>query len=225
MVQANQLWRKAWSEQLQAVKKFVEGKNDVRLYIHCLPNIGDGYNLDSLIRELGLEKITRIAEDYHFLLGFTEEEMAIIYNAADVLLYATNGEGAGLPPQESQCCGTSAISTDVTSMTELNLQQLLVPPADWFYAPNPPLHKAIPDKDAIVHHLEVLYKKRHADSKEQIRTSMAEQAKKLWDWDEVIIPQWLTHLKKTQAKLKLSCYRIPQPCKAFNQAASEIISF
>ncbi len=225
MVQANQLWRKAWSEQLQAVKRFAEDKKDVALYIHCLPNIGDGYNLDNLIRELELEKITRLAEDYHFLLGFSEEEMATIYNAADVLLYATNSEGFGLPVIESECCGTPAITIDATATTETNLQQLLVPPIDWFYAPNPPLHKAIPDRDIIVHHLEVLYKKRHSDSKEQMRTSMAEEAKKLWDWNEVIIPQWLIYLKKIQAKLKLSCFKIPQSSKAFNKVASKIISF
>ena len=204
MVQANQLYRKAWVEQLQAVAEFAKDRPNVRLYIHSLGNLGSSYDLDSLVRALDLAPITRIADEYQFIIGYTEEQMAKIYNAFDVLLYATAGEGFGLPIIEAQACGTPVISTNATSMPELNLDGLNVQPIDWTYSPNPVFRKAIPSQFEIVQNLKCCY-----EGINQSSVSRADKAKRLWGWDTIIIPQWLKVIDQVQTLLSSKCYSIP----------------
>ena len=208
MVQANQLWRKAWPEQLQAVKEFARGKSNVKLYIHTIPKAADCYDIPQLIRELDLVPITRIADEYHLLIGYSETEMAKIYAAADLLLYATSMEGFGLPVAEAQCCGAPVISIGIGATKELNILKLCVEPKQWFYSPNPPLRKPLPDIKQIVELLDKIYTN-PLSTTERLKLSL--KAKKKWDWDSVIIPQWLAFLNRFEEELSTLCYHIPPP--------------
>lgn len=49
----------------------------------------------------------------------TNEHMAALYNACDVLVNPAHGEGFGVPILEAQACGTPVIVGDWTSMSEL----------------------------------------------------------------------------------------------------------
>ena len=70
---------------------------------------------------------------YSYYLGYPAEWMALLYNAADVLLAASMSEGFGIPLIEAQACGTPVITTDWTSMPELVRWGVAVPPADRFW--------------------------------------------------------------------------------------------
>ena len=222
MVQANQLWRKAWPEQLQAFKEFAKGKDNVRLYVHTIPRIADGYDIPQLIRELDLASITRTADDYHSLIGYSEQELAKIYNAGDVLLSATSMEGFSIPVAESQCCGTPVITTGIGATKELNILGLCVDPAQWFYSPNPPLRKPLPDQGQIVRRLDSLYSLPVSDKG---RLNLSTEASNLWDWELAIIPQWLTFLKNIEPELKTLCYHIPPPSDKFLTISNSFSTF
>lgn len=51
---------------------------------------------------------------------FTQEEMAVFMNAADVLAYPTRGEGFGIPSLEAMACKTPVIATKFGPQRELH---------------------------------------------------------------------------------------------------------
>src|SRR5204862_7089917 len=51
--------------------------------------------------------------------SFSEGYMVGFYNAMDVLLMPSCGEGVGIPLIEAQACGTPVITNDWTAMPEL----------------------------------------------------------------------------------------------------------
>ena len=59
-----------------------------------------------------------ISDQYQYAFGFPQSYMATLYNAADVLLMPSTGEGFGMPVVEAQLCGTPVITTDWTAMRE-----------------------------------------------------------------------------------------------------------
>lgn len=66
--------------------------------------------------------------------GYPDEFMPMLYNAADVLLATTAGEGFGLPIVEAQACGVPVVVTDWTAMPELVRWGQAVKPAgrQWY---------------------------------------------------------------------------------------------
>ena len=151
--------RKAFSQALVAFSRFMEQHEDVCLYLHTVldPNIGQGVNLPGLIRDLGipLDRI-KVADQYSLLHNpHSQEDMAQIFSALDVLLNPSFGEGFGVPILEAQACGIPAVVTDWTAMPE-------VCKAGWHVKHHPYWSalgswQAIPDIDDIVAALEECY--------------------------------------------------------------------
>ena len=66
-----------------------------------------------MARELGIE-------EYVFTPGWiAEEDLPLVYAAADVFVYPSRYEGFGLPVLEAMACGTPVVTTDATSIPEL----------------------------------------------------------------------------------------------------------
>ena len=65
------------------------------------------------------------------LLGrVPDEELPILYAAAEIFVFPTLYEGFGLPPLEAMACGTPVITTEVTSLPEV------VGEAGWYCDPH-----------------------------------------------------------------------------------------
>lgn len=118
--------RKCWPEILDAWARFVaqRKKNDPPVYLYLHTDIrGDRYGVELplLLEQLGIppETIIFVSNYAYFAGAFGDAEMVDLYNAFDVLLMPSRGEGFGLPIIESASCGTPAIVTDDTSMPEL----------------------------------------------------------------------------------------------------------
>ena len=60
------------------------------------------------------------------------EEIADWYGAIDVLAACTYAEGRALPIIEAQSCGVPVITTDASSMTELNPHGISIPGAPFW---------------------------------------------------------------------------------------------
>jgi len=71
-----------------------------------------GVSFDGLIAELG------IAEDVVMIGHAGHDEIALAYNAADVLVYPSSYEGFGMPVLEAMACGTPVIALDNTAFPE-----------------------------------------------------------------------------------------------------------
>jgi glycosyltransferase involved in cell wall biosynthesis len=130
--------RKAFEPNLRAFRDFHRAHPNSLLYLHTvMDTTNQGLNLIELCEVLGLQpgKDVIWCDQYMNLLGFPDEYMAHVYNALDVLLSVTMGEGFGIPILEAQACGTPVVVGDWTAMAELCWYGTKVPKRDadpWF---------------------------------------------------------------------------------------------
>lgn len=134
--------RKAFTQQIEAFARLHRRHPDTILYLHTTKAERgelDGVNLPELCEYLGLRVGTdvRFADQYRLVIAYTEQEMAVIYSAMDVLTSVSMGEGFGIPIVEAQACGTPVVVGDWTSMGELCFAGWKVPreEADAWWTP------------------------------------------------------------------------------------------
>ena len=117
MVATNQ-YRKRFDEFMAACGKFAADKDDVLVlpwttWTRCI--LG-GYQIPSLVRHNNLaNKVINPGDQVGEL---NDDGMAALYQALDVCVLTTIGEGAGLPPIRARACGTPALVSNNTSNTE-----------------------------------------------------------------------------------------------------------
>lgn len=123
--------RKAFPQQLAAFAAFRERHPDAILYAHTtlgMDGAFNGINLPRLCESLGLtwdatgtrtDVAVRFSNPYGMAAGFSDDHMVTTYNALDVLLEVTRGEGFGLPLLEAQACGVPVITGAWTACEEL----------------------------------------------------------------------------------------------------------
>jgi len=106
-------------------KKFLDrvGNDKARLIMHTQPYDQVGQNLESIVRELGL-----INGEVQFSTSrLTQQQLAALYNMADVTINIADAEGFGLSTLESLSCEKPIIVT----MTG-GLQQQVTDGENWF---------------------------------------------------------------------------------------------
>jgi glycosyltransferase involved in cell wall biosynthesis len=127
--------RKSFVEILTAFSKFKKVHTDAIFYLHsavCEFGENGGINLIELCRQLGLVigKDVLFANQYFLHLGIPDTEMAKIYNAMDVHILVSKGEGFGIPILEAQACGVPVIVGDWTAMSELCFSGIAIDKSD-----------------------------------------------------------------------------------------------
>ena len=208
MVQANKgnaPSRKNFDGQLRAFAQFAKRHPDAKLYMHTEPtSIWQGVNLPEMISNLSKwADLPDLAERIHFcdryenILGYPPEYMARAYNAADVCLMATMGEGFGIPTIESQACGTPVIGTDATSTPELITAGYRVRIAEPFYTPLAS-YQFIPDTNDILNGLEWAYTRRADTALRAAATRGMQQ----YSWDNVVESFWKPWLAQCEAEIR-----------------------
>lgn len=112
--------RKNWVVALKAVKEFsLRHPDEVIFYMHTNPLDERGINLLHLREELGIADITKFPSQTDMVVGIPTDTMARMYNALDVFLLPSKGEGFGIPLMEAQACGIPCITTKCTGQEEL----------------------------------------------------------------------------------------------------------
>jgi glycosyltransferase involved in cell wall biosynthesis len=102
---------------VKAFAKFAADKPDAILYLHT--QVRGHWDLYELVKRFGVEDKTRVTEGLGTDRGVPDTLLATVYNAMDVFVLPTMGEGFGLPLVESQACGTPALATDYSACPEL----------------------------------------------------------------------------------------------------------
>lgn len=127
--------RKAFPEQLAAFAEFRKKHSDAILFLHTqkrpIGSWSDGIYFDGLLQNLGLHDkgCVYFSNEYLSSQGmFTEEDVAKVYQASDMVLHATCAEGFGLCSVEAQACGAPVVTTDCSSMTELTFNGIATKP-------------------------------------------------------------------------------------------------
>lgn len=115
--------RKGFQQALQAFRMVREQHENALLYLHTWmnPAWAQGEDLAGIISALGLPEDSVVAADQYRMACFPypPKAMARLYSAMDVLLNPALGEGFGIPVLEAQACGTPAIVTNFSAMTEV----------------------------------------------------------------------------------------------------------
>jgi len=117
----NDAIRKALPEQMLAFAKFAQNHDDVLLTLHSGVHQEGGQDLESVAENLGILDKVRIVDQYRYTAGMiTPSDLNEWYNVLDVLSAAVYAEGFGLPIVEAQAAGTPVITTNASSMEEVN---------------------------------------------------------------------------------------------------------
>ena len=127
-VATNKGIRKNLGNMLLAYRKFLdampEAKKDSILYLHTYihrdtinPN---GYEILDICNYLGITDNVKYTDpEFYRSVGYTEEEMRSLYQAADWSILCSLGEGFCLPLIESLACSTPAIFSNFTALPEV----------------------------------------------------------------------------------------------------------
>lgn len=195
MVAANKGYpdRKAFTTQLPAWAEFAKDKPHARLYIHTEPTpIYGGVDFGALITNLGIQDKVLFPDRYTNFMGYPQQFLAMIYNAADVLMGAAMSEGFGIPIVEAQSCGTPVIVTDFSAMPELVRWGVAVPPLTRVWTPMN-AWQVLPDPHHICTALEAYHQLwldhgHDLPLEKRIETQNAIHAE--YDWDMIVRDQW-----------------------------------
>jgi glycosyltransferase involved in cell wall biosynthesis len=112
--------RKNFPDSIKALSPFMKKHRDVIVHFHCMPIDQAGYNLAAV-----LDRWPDIKDRFYFagnidtFRGWPENDLAALYNAADVFLSTSWGEGFGLTLAEAAACGVPIIAQDCSAITEV----------------------------------------------------------------------------------------------------------
>jgi glycosyltransferase involved in cell wall biosynthesis len=192
MVMANKGDRKQYPLHFSAIRKFMDADpaRKVQVYMHTEPTASmGGWDMRELAKRVGLSGKIYATNQYDTsIVPAPQEFMAQIYNACDVILNVSAGEGFGIPIVEAQACGVPVITGNYTSMPEITHYGYTIDAAGtglgshfgWQFMPN---------VDEIVYRLESVYR---MDNKAQ-SIDAVEWARRNFDvpviaakWDAVI---------------------------------------
>lgn len=210
-------------EMLEGIATFLQNNPDVvsevGIYLHTQSSSPQGTDLNQVIKSLGLEQLVRFTEPYRYFVGFSEEEMARMYNATDLTLVSTASEGFGIPIIESMASGTPAIASDWMTPKELlepvTPELLVKPKAD--YWTQVPSKNFVPDTNAIADKIELVL---NTDPK-QYRDKLAKYAQANFDWDK-IIHEWDEFFGEfLPSYIDKKCLRVPRTTSKYLKRLSK----
>ena len=122
--------RKHYWALIESMRVVFQVVPDVDLILHCAP-IDDGLNLHSEIGRLpeALQERCILTGAHDTWMGLSPSGLAGIYNASDLYVSPTGGEGFGLTLAEAVACGTPVITTGYAAGVEV------VGPGGWLVPP------------------------------------------------------------------------------------------
>lgn len=116
--------RKAFSEAFQGVAPIIRENENAYLYLHTImePSHAAGENIPKLLDALEIPRDrVRVTNQYRNIYRpFPPDAMSrLFYNALDVLINPSWGEGFGITPLEAQACGVPVVVGDNTAQREV----------------------------------------------------------------------------------------------------------
>ena len=195
--------RKCFYQQIEAFAQFHRKHPDTYLYMHTQHQVqpGVGYaalNLKEYAEYHGLVegKDFGFCDQYFYILGYSDEHMVATFNAFDVLLNVSRGEGFGVTIVEAQACGTPVIIGGWTAMEDLCF-------AGWQLGRKESArswngqgsYQYTPQVDAIIGRLELAYRTANKEWPEAV------EGVKIYDADYVTEHHWKPALDALQEKI------------------------
>lgn len=177
---------------LEAYKKAFPDEKDVMLWLHSIRLDGTGWNLPSIIRKMGIE--SSYFSPYLDDISYTADELMMLYNAADVFVSASSGEGAGLPHLESMACGLPQIATDYAAVPELIRDCGELVPVKNMHMDGFGAYRALASPDDFATRMKKL--KENQELRQKYSKKAREKAL-TYDWS-VLTPKWLDLIDRVE---------------------------
>lgn len=191
MVARNQS-RKSHPQLLKGFAKFAKDKTDVMLLMNCVA-VDQGWNIDDLINRYELRGKAFITGSSNPAFGMPMDKLMMLYNAMDVHLLATEGEGFGIPILESMSCGVPNMTNAYAAGEELVRDSggiLLEKGPIVMRGSDHNFERQYTDPDEVAEKLQWLYE-HPVERKEMGRKARAYALTMSWDrmnaqWDQVL---------------------------------------
>lgn len=150
--------RKDYPATWKAVRPLLRKHADIDVHFHCLPRTVDGYDLRSvLFNDEDIRDRVSFSPNLGGYSGWPEEQLALLYAAADLVVSTSWGEGFGMGNLEAIACGTPVVAQDCSAITEVvGPGGLLVPPKDRISTPMGQ-DQCLPDIEGFTAAIERLY--------------------------------------------------------------------
>ncbi len=174
--------RKNLADAIKVFAAFARGKEDALLYLHTNP-VDNGFDLLAVVSRLGIRPQVMFPSDLG-LSGAHEldtSRLAVLYNAADVYLSTSSGEGFGLTLAEALACGLPVVAQSFSAIPEVVGEGgILTPPERLRTCPNG-ADLCLPKLEPMVDALEHLY--RSPELRLELSQKCVRQARN-FDWDK-----------------------------------------
>jgi glycosyltransferase involved in cell wall biosynthesis len=189
--------RKYWWDVLRGFRLLLDVVPDARLIGVCGQRVSSdpmAWPLEECCKDLGL-RLDFDADDPNVWLIETvvaghlpeDESMRILYNAADVSVLLSGGEGFGLPQLEAHSCATPCIAGDYSASSELSVHHReLIGPRGFTYTTNNMVRRPIYSPKDLADRL-AWVSKNPAWCREVGAAGVAQAQERTWD---KILPQW-----------------------------------
>jgi D-inositol-3-phosphate glycosyltransferase len=149
--------RKDYADSWKALVPVLKRHADIQVHFHCTQR-DDGADLRYLLtREPDVEDRFFFPGNIDTFHGFPAQDLSILYNAADLFISTSMGEGFGLTLAEAAASGVPIVAQDCSSITEVvGPGGVLIPPGREFAVYNG-TDMYLPDVGAFTEAIERLY--------------------------------------------------------------------
>jgi glycosyltransferase involved in cell wall biosynthesis len=114
--------RKDFGATIKALWPVMKNHSDVRVHLHTTVgrNQDDALVIDAMLnREPALHERFSLPGLHNSFTGWDESDLVAIYNAADVFVSTSRGEGFGLTIAEAAACGVPIVAQNVSAIPEV----------------------------------------------------------------------------------------------------------
>lgn len=174
-------FRKNYPDTWRALRPVMRRHPDIDVQFHCLPATVDGNNLHSFaFNDEDIRERLTFSPNLTGWTGWTTESLVTLYNAADVFVSTSWGEGFGLTILEAMACGVPVVAQDCSAVTEVvGDGGILIKPQRPFAAPMGQ-DQMLPDVDGFSEAIERIYLSKGL--RRDLSAKAVEQASKM-SWD------------------------------------------
>lgn len=174
--------RKNFPDTIKVLWPFLRRHDDVQVHFHCQAIDPSGTNLVQMLgREPDLKDRFFFSDRMDTFTGWPEQDLVALYNAADLFISTSWGEGFGLTLAEAASTGLPILAQNVSAIPEVvgpggylvdPLREITIPSGEDQWMPDLPAFEAA---------LERLYQ--GAGSRRKLSQAGREHVKRSFSWD------------------------------------------